>query len=103
MNVKQMEMVLELSKTLNFNKAAQKLYITQPALSYQIKSLETEVGFRIFERRNGVEMTPAGKLFCARLQQIHSQIQLAVEEGQNYSASMAHNVVPYQRNIYQCV
>ena len=52
MNTKQIDAVLELAKTLNFNRAAEKLCVSQPTLSYEIKELENEVGFKIFEGQN---------------------------------------------------
>jgi DNA-binding transcriptional LysR family regulator len=60
----------------HFRNAAQRLNLTQPALSRQIQSLEDEIGFQLFERlRRGVRLNPAGKLFLqdARriLQQVH--------------------------------
>ena len=48
MNTKQIDAILELSKTLNFNRAAEKLYVSQPTLSYEIKEAEREIGFAIF-------------------------------------------------------
>lgn len=50
MNSKQIECALELALTLNFGQAAENLYITQPTLSYHIKTLEDEIGFQLFER-----------------------------------------------------
>src|SRR5882757_2274089 len=49
---------------LNFSRAALRLRITQPALSRQIRDLEHEIGFPLFERR-GVRtaLTPAGRKF----------------------------------------
>ena len=43
MNTKQIDYVLEIAKTKNFNRAAENLFISQPALSYQIKLVENEI------------------------------------------------------------
>lgn len=46
--------------------AAEQLYLSQPALSRRISSLEEQLGCRLFERRQGqryIELTPAGKAF----------------------------------------
>ena len=68
MNTKQINAVLELAQTLNFNKAAENLCVSQPTLSYEIKSFEDEIGFRIFHRSGkGATLTPAGSQFCAAL------------------------------------
>jgi DNA-binding transcriptional LysR family regulator len=49
----------------NFGRAAARLYMTQPALSRQIQSLEAEIGVRLFDRdRQGARLTPAGEQFC---------------------------------------
>ena len=37
MTTKQIEYILELAQTLNFNRAAENLYISQPTLTYQIR------------------------------------------------------------------
>jgi len=50
MNTKQIEYCIELAHTLNFSRAAENLFVSQPSFSYQIRLLEEEVGFDIFER-----------------------------------------------------
>ena len=40
MNSKQIDCILMLAQTLNFNRAAENLYITQPTLTYHIKTAE---------------------------------------------------------------
>ncbi|MEX2519050.1 MAG: transcriptional regulator GcvA, partial [Paracoccaceae bacterium] len=51
------------ARRLSFAKAAEELYVTPAALSYQIKSLETELGVPLFRRLNrAVELTEAGRL-----------------------------------------
>jgi DNA-binding transcriptional LysR family regulator len=55
---------MTLSEELNFTRAAEKLFISQPPLSRQIKQLEKELGAKLFERNNKkVSLTDAGKYF----------------------------------------
>ena len=93
MLTKQMDYILELSKTLNFNRAAENLFISQPTLSYQIKTLEEELGFRIFDRRGKtVQLTPAGVQFTGTLQNIRNELQRAIEQGQNFSSKYNNSI-----------
>lgn len=51
------------AEMLNFTKASEKLYLTQSAVSHQIKALEEELGVPLFIRaRSGVHLTDAGKV-----------------------------------------
>lgn len=87
MNTKQIDCVLELSNTLHFGRAAENLYISQPSLTYQVQSLEAEIGFPVFERTwKSVLLTPAGKQFCLRLQHIKKELQTAIEQGQSMNS-----------------
>jgi len=55
---------LEVARLKSFSRAAQKLLRTQPAVSAQIRTLEQEVGARLFDRDGGkVTFTAAGRLF----------------------------------------
>jgi len=55
---------LTLGEELNFTRAAERLGITQPALSKRIGELEQFLGFAVFERgRRKVELTEAGRIF----------------------------------------
>ncbi len=52
---------LAVAKELHFRKAAEKLYISQPGLSRQIKQMENDLGIKLFERHSRkVELTKAG-------------------------------------------
>ena len=63
MNLKQLEYVVEISRSGSINKAAQNLYLAQPSLSASVRQLEQELGFSIFRRKNsGIELTSEGKL-----------------------------------------
>jgi DNA-binding transcriptional LysR family regulator len=58
----------EAAKWSNLSKAADKLNMTQPAVSKHIRHLETAYGVELFRRSAaGVELTEAGKLFLTRL------------------------------------
>ncbi|MFZ4713371.1 MAG: LysR family transcriptional regulator [Bacteriovoracaceae bacterium] len=55
---------IELSSTLNFSRAAERLGVTQPTLSLSIKNLENHLGLALFIRnKNGVTLTKAGQRF----------------------------------------
>lgn len=62
MQLQQLEYFIAIADAGSLNKAAEKLYMTQPSLSKAIANLEAELNIRVFERsRNGVEMTEEGR------------------------------------------
>ena len=64
MNTTQLECFLAVANFLNFSRAAEQLRITQPAVSYQINTLEDELGAKLFQRTSkAVRLTQAGYLF----------------------------------------
>ncbi len=55
---------LEVSRQKSFSRAAEKLLVTQPSISAQIRSLESSLGYRLLERGGGkVTLTAAGRVF----------------------------------------
>ena len=62
MDEKDFELLEVLDETRNITHAADKLYMTQSALSKRIKSMEQELGVEILLRsRQGIRFTPAGE------------------------------------------
>lgn len=98
---------LAVAEELHFRKAAEKLFISQPGLSRQIRQMEEELGFDLFERSNKrVTLTKAGKylkdevgLLFKNIDDTFEHAQLIHEgmEGQisfAYVGSAMQNVIP---------
>lgn len=67
-----------IAKEGQISKAAEKLHISQPAVSQTIKLLEESLGFTLFIRKpKGVTLTPPGNELIKHIQQAFNQISLA--------------------------
>jgi DNA-binding transcriptional LysR family regulator len=84
MDFEQLKTFQLVSRLKSFSRAAEKLGVTQPAISAQVRSLENEVGARLFDREGGkVTFTAAGRLFepfAEHCLQCHSHILAGVSE-----------------------
>lgn len=59
------------AEQLSFRKAAEELYLTQPAVSLQIKALEEDLGVQLFDRTGShIALTPAGKVLLHSAQRV---------------------------------
>jgi len=93
MTTKQVDYCIELARTLNFSRAADNMFVSQPTFSYQIKLLEDEIGFTLFERSGkGAALTPAGAQFVSFLTGMRQDLKRAIEQGQNFSAKFQDSV-----------
>ncbi len=87
MDLNDMDYILELAQTRNFSRAAENLFISQPSLSYHIRSVETELGVPIFSRSGrGAALTPAGEQFCVTLRNVRQELKAAIEQAQNFGS-----------------
>ena len=97
MTTKHIDYCIELAHTLNFSRAAGNMFVSQPTFSYQIRLLEEEIGFTVFERSGkGAALTPAGAQFVSFLSSMREDLKRAIEQGQNFSAK-------YQDSISICM
>lgn len=84
---------IELSETLNFSRAAERIGISQPSLSIAIKRIEKNIGTSLFIRnKNGVKLTQAGKRLL-----MHSKNMLQLWEDMKAECLASHYEV--QGNI----
>jgi LysR family cyn operon transcriptional activator len=68
---------LALAEARSFTHAAERLNVTQPTLSHQIKQLETAIGAILFERRaKDVELSEAGRLFRPYCERMLKELEL---------------------------
>ncbi len=75
MTLNELRYIVAVSQERNFRRAAEQVFISQPALSLAIQKLEEELGVQIFERsRTAVSVTPIGELIIAQAQRALEEI-----------------------------
>lgn len=81
MDTELLKTFLEVSRTRHFGRAAESLYLTQSAVSFRIRQLETQLGANLFTRhRNNIRLTPAGERLLPYAENLMSTWQLAKKE-----------------------
>ncbi len=107
MELRQLKYFLSVAEELHFRKASEKLHMTQPALSRQIKQLEDEMATVLFKRtKRTVKLTDAGHFFYKEAQELIRKLDRVVSETRQretgaigklkvgYVPSAMHNVLP---------
>ena len=71
MELRQLRHFVAVAETGNISRAAQKIFLTQPALSRQIKALEDEIGQCLLERQaHSIRLTPAGEALLTEAREL---------------------------------
>lgn len=93
MTIAQIKYFVTVANCLSFTKAAAQLFVSQPALSRQIKNMEEELNIQLFVRTpNGIRLTPAGSSLYIGMSDIYNnyieQIDKANKIQQGLSGSL---------------
>ncbi len=90
MELRQIQYFVAIAELEHFGQASRRLHIAQPALTRQIKLLESELGVELFERLpRGVKLTAAGHVFLSHTRDIRQRIEHAVIEAQATAAGLS--------------
>jgi DNA-binding transcriptional LysR family regulator len=81
---RRLQVFFTVAKQLSFTKAAELLFMTQPAVTFQVKQLEEHFNTRLFERSHGrISLTPAGELaldYAERILNMTSEMEARISE-----------------------
>ena len=79
MNMLKLKYFLDVASFMSFTKAAEHNYVSQTAVSQQIQAMESELGFKLFDRSRGkIALTAAGVSFCRDCTEVLQQYECAV-------------------------
>lgn len=106
MDLRRLRYFIAVAEAGNISKAAQKIFLTQPALSRQIKALEDEIGQLLLERQaHSVRLTPTGEALLTEARELLRHADEALERvracGQSlrlrvgYAPSLASGLLSY--------
>ncbi len=104
MSLTELKFIVALAQERNFRRAAEKCFVSQPALSLAIKKLEQELNIIIFERsRADVSMTEIGEKIveqASRVLEETAYIKQLAEQGKNQlkgtlKLGLIHSIGPY--------
>jgi LysR family cyn operon transcriptional activator len=98
--IRQLRYFLEVADAHSFSRAAQRLGVSQPAVSQQIRELENTLGTTLLQRKGKrISLTVAGQLFEARARAILLQVDQTVEdmtsEPRQLHGTLRLGVIPY--------
>jgi LysR family nitrogen assimilation transcriptional regulator len=93
MELRQLECFVAVVEEGGFNRATTRLHMTQPAISYQIKLLETDLDIPLFYRRSrGISPTEAGRVLYEHAQMIQDKVRKAHQALERLSNEVAGEV-----------
>lgn len=104
MDFRQLEYLVTIAEEANFTRAAEKLFVSQPALTQQMQKLEKELNTEVFDRSGRqIRLTPSGEILYRHAQSIFREIadaQREVQELQSLERGTLHIGVVQTVNAY---
>lgn len=103
MNIQQLKCFVSLAETLNFSTTAEKLNLTQPAVSHNIKSLENDLGITLFVRnKRTVNLTIAGHSFYEDLEGLLFRLDQSIKKAQRLSEKYESTlIIGYTETVFE--
>ena len=90
MTIAQIKYFVTVAKCLSFTKAAEQLFISQPALSRHIRNMEEELNIQLFVRTsNGIRLTPAGSSLYIGMSDLYNNYNDMVNKAEKIQKGMA--------------
>lgn len=87
-----LETFLKVTEEKNFTKAAEKLSLTQPAVSHHINMLEKELGTKLFSRGKGeIKLTSGGEIllrYAKRMQAMYEKMMTELNDSEKHKTSL---------------
>lgn len=112
MTISQIKYFVTVAKCLSFTKAAEQLFISQPALSRHIRNMEEEWNLQLFVRTsNGIRLTPAGSSMYIGMSELYRNYNELVAQAKKIQRGIAGtlkigildqtNVADFMPQVYQ--
>jgi DNA-binding transcriptional LysR family regulator len=93
MEFRHLRYFIVLAEELHFGRAAKRLHMSQPPLSFNIKQLEASLGVALFIRNShGVRLTPAGEAFRQSAQHVLAEADAATVQAREVAAGVSSRV-----------
>ncbi len=93
MDFRSMQYFLTVAQELNFSRAAERLNMSQPPLSSQIKDLEADLGVQLFIRgKRHLQLTPAGEALMHRAEQMLTLADITRSEMKNFGNELSGTI-----------
>lgn len=103
MNRNQLEYFISLGETLSFTKAAEQNFVSQTAITQQIKNLEEHLAVTLVDRsKRPIELTRAGRIFMIEARAILERMDLAVKNTRDADTGLGGTIRIGYTKGYEC-
>lgn len=91
--LRQLRYFVAVARHRHFTRAAEELFLAQPALSQQVRKLERELGVELFDRgHHSVTLTAAGAALLERAERILGDVDVALDEARSFAGQITGRV-----------